>query len=141
MKGNIAKRSRKCFQTVAVLSFLAVMVLSVSGQVHAWDLKEAAKSYEGATIRTIGEALPPLEALDKVKEKFTKATGIKVVVEQYAHEEAVDKVMLDLNSRTGRYDFIIQPHRELGRFVENKHVVPLSRFFKRRQAPGPRLPP
>ena len=67
MKGKIERKSRNCFQTVAILSVLAVLVFTVSGQVLAWDLKEAAKPYEGATIRTIGEALPPLEALDKVK--------------------------------------------------------------------------
>ncbi len=63
------------------------------------------------------------------------------MVEQYAHEEAVDKVMLDLNSRTGRYDFIIQPHRELGRFVENKHVVPLSRFLNDTKLRDPNFHP
>ena len=47
----------------------------------------------------------------------------------YEHSEAVNKVMLDLNSQRGRYDFILQPHRELGRFVENGHLVPLETFM------------
>ncbi|MHC4463079.1 MAG: ABC transporter substrate-binding protein [Planctomycetota bacterium] len=129
MKGFTVTTNKKWFHTSTILCGLAIMVLIIYGQAQAWDLKEAAKPYKGDTIRTIGEALPPLEALDKIKTKFTELTGIKVVVEQYAHEEAVDKVMLDLNARTGRYDFIIQPHRELGRFAENKHVVPLERFM------------
>jgi multiple sugar transport system substrate-binding protein len=129
MKGFTVKKNRHWFQISMILCSLALVVLTVFGQAQAWDLKEAAKPYKGATIRTIGEALPPLEALDQIRTKFTDLTGIKVIVEQYAHEEAVDKVMLDLNSHTGRYDFIIQPHRELGRFVENKHVIPLSRFM------------
>ena len=129
MKGFNVATNKKWFHTSMILCGLAIVVLFVCGQAQAWDLKEAAKPYKGETIRTIGEALPPLEALDKIKTKFTDLTGIKVVVEQYAHEEAVDKVMLDLNARTGRYDFIIQPHRELGRFVENKHVIPLERFM------------
>ena len=129
MKGFTVKKNQKWLKTSMIFCALTILLLTVFGQAQAWDLKAASKPYKGETIRTIGEALPPLEALDKVKEKFTKLTGIKVVVEQYAHEEAVDKVMLDLNSHTGRYDFIIQPHRELGRFVENKHVVPLSRFM------------
>jgi len=129
MKGFTVKKNQKWLRISMTFFTLTILLLTVFGQAQAWDLKAASKPYKGETIRTIGEALPPLEALDKVKEKFTKLTGIKVVVEQYAHEEAVDKVMLDLNSHTGRYDFIIQPHRELGRFVENKHVVPLSRFM------------
>jgi multiple sugar transport system substrate-binding protein len=107
---------------------LALAVLGWVQPALCWSLKEAAAPYRGAAIRTIGEALPPLEALDKLKERFTEETGIKVIIEQYAHEEAVDKVMLDLNSRTGRYDFIIQPHRELGRFVENNHAISITRF-------------
>ncbi len=129
MRATVGKAIRKCGRNSMILTLLSVMVLTAAGQVRAWDLQEAAKAYKGSTIRTIGEALPPLEALDKVKTKFTELTGIEVVIEQYAHEEAVDKVMLDLNARTGRYDFIIQPHRELGRFVENNHVVAFERFM------------
>ncbi len=95
----------------------------------AWSLAEAAKPYRGTTIRTIGEALPPLEAMAKLKSRFEEETGIKVEIEMYEHSEAVNKVMLDLNSRRGRYDFILQPHRELGRFVENGHLESLEKYL------------
>ena len=95
----------------------------------AWTLEEAAAPYKGVTIRAIGEALPPLEAMDAMKHTFEERTGINVVIEMYEHSEAVNKVMLDLNSQRGRYDFILQPHRELGRFVENGHLVPLAKFM------------
>jgi multiple sugar transport system substrate-binding protein len=107
----------------------AVLGLGVAGTAQAWTLEEAAAPYEGVTIRTIGEALPPLEAMAELKGEFEERTGIELVIEMYEHSEAVNKVMLDLNSRRGRYDFILQPHRELGRFVENDHVVPLEEFM------------
>lgn len=128
MRAGENARSKSGCRVVCLALLLGLFVFSGVNQAWCWNLKDAAAPYRGATIRTIGEALPPLEALDKLKDKFTKETGIEVIVEQYAHEEAVDKVMLDLNSRTGRYDFIIQPHRELGRFVENNHVTPISQF-------------
>jgi multiple sugar transport system substrate-binding protein len=106
-----------------------VFGLGVAGSAHAWTLEEAAAPYRGTTIRAIGEALPPLEAMDALKGEFEERTGIEVVIEMYEHSEAVNKVMLDLNSRRGRYDFILQPHRELGRFVENGHLVPLEAFM------------
>ena len=106
-----------------------VLGLGSAGSPQAWTLEEAAAPYEGATIRAIGEALPPLEAMDALKHEFEERTGIEVVIEMYEHSEAVNKVMLDLNSRRGRYDFILQPHRELGRFVENGHLVPLETFM------------
>jgi len=49
----------------------------------AWSLEEAAAPYKGVTIRTVGEALPPLEAMDKLKSQFEERTGIKVVIEMY----------------------------------------------------------
>lgn len=128
MRGRESVRSRFKLSRVWLALAVALLVFAGAQQAFCWNLKEAAEPYRGATIRTIGEALPPLEALDKLKDKFTAETGIEVIIEQYAHEEAVDKVMLDLNSRTGRYDFIIQPHRELGRFVENNHVIPITQF-------------
>lgn len=94
-----------------------------------WTLEAAAAPYRGVTLRTIGESLPPLEAMAKLTPKFEERTGIKVIIEMYEHSEAVNKVMLDLNSKRGRYDFILQPHRELGRFVENGHVLALDRFM------------
>jgi len=117
--------ARRCAAAAALLAF----GLAAGGQAGAWSLEEAAKPYAGVTLRTIGEALPPLEAMNKLKGEFEKRTGIEVVIEMYEHSEAVNKVMLDLNSQRGRYDFILQPHRELGRFVKNGHVVALDRFM------------
>jgi len=101
-----------------------------SGQAAGpWSLEKAAAPYRGVTLRTIGESLPPLEAMGRLKADFEKRTGINVVIEMYEHSEAVNKVMLDLNSKVGRYDFILQPHRELGRFVTNGHLLSIEKFL------------
>lgn len=110
-------------------------------QAKAWSLEEAAAPYEGTTIRTIGEALPPLEAMQELVPEFERRTGITVEIEMYEHSEAVNKVMLDLNSKRGRYDFIIQPHRELGRFVTNGHVEPLDVFMNDQKLRDPEFKP
>ncbi len=114
---------------LSALAVGLVLGLALTSQAGAWSLEEAAAPYKGTTIRTIGEALPPLEAMNKMKGEFEKRTGIKVVIEMYEHSEAVNKVMLDLNSKRGRYDFILQPHRELGRFVENGHLTVIEKFM------------
>lgn len=119
----------------------AVMTLGPVSHAAAWSLEEAAAPYKGATIRTIGEALPPLEAMKELAPEFEKRTGIKVEIEMYEHSEAVSKVMLDLNSKRGRYDFIIQPHRELGKFVTNGHVVPVDAFMADPQLRDPDFKP
>lgn len=119
---------------------LAVFTLG-SADAIAWSLEEAAAPYKGATIRTVGEALPPLEAMNKLKSEFEKRTGIEVVIEMYEHSEAVNKVMLDLNSKRGRYDFILQPHRELGRFVKSDHLEALEKYMNDEKLRDPTFSP
>jgi multiple sugar transport system substrate-binding protein len=111
-----------------IVGTVAAVMLQVA-HAAAWTLEEAAKPYSGATIRIVGEALAPLEALAKLAPEFEKATGITVEVEMYEHSEAVNKVQLDLNSKRGRYDVIIQPHRELGKFATNGHLLEIAGFM------------
>ncbi|MDQ6435324.1 sugar ABC transporter substrate-binding protein [Mesorhizobium sp. LHD-90] len=118
----------KTFAGRLIMGGIASVLLQVA-QAGAWTLEEAAKPYSGATVRVVGEALPPLEALAKLAPQFEQATGIDVEVEMYEHSEAVNKVQLDLNSRRGRYDVIIQPHRELGKFATNGHLLDLAGFM------------
>ena len=123
------------------LAATATVVLIGASSAWAWSLEEAAAPYKGTTIRTIGEALPPLEAMAKLKDEFEARTGIEVIIEMYEHSEAVNKVMLDLNSRRGRYDFILQPHRELGRFVKNGHVEALEPYLADKALRDPSFQP
>ncbi len=119
----------------------AVLSFGPMAEANAWSLEEAAAPYKGTTIRTIGEALPPLEAMKKLAPEFEKLTGITVEIEMYEHSEAVSKVMLDLNSKRGRYDFIIQPHRELGKFVTNAHVEPIDTYLGSAELRDPEFKP
>ncbi|MBC7223744.1 MAG: hypothetical protein H5T59_05660, partial [Anaerolineae bacterium] len=82
-----------------------------------WSLAKAAEPWKGQTLRLIGEALPPLEALEKLKGQFEEETGVKVVIEGLGHEEAVEKVTLDFAGQTGIYDIVLQPHRAIGKLV------------------------
>jgi multiple sugar transport system substrate-binding protein len=138
MKNNTIT-GRFCRSSI-VAAALAVFTL-VSADASAWSLEAAAAPYKGVTIRTVGEALPPLEAMNKLKSEFEKRTGIEVVIEMYEHSEAVNKVMLDLNSKRGRYDFILQPHRELGRFVKNGHLETLEKYMNDAKLRDPSFKP
>ena len=123
--------------------YAAALFVAVLGSTNAWawSLEEAAAPYKGTTVRTIGESLPPLEAMDKLKSEFEERTNIKVVIEMYEHSEAVSKVMLDLNSKRGRYDFILQPHRELGRFVKSGHLEALEKYMNDKKLRDPTFKP
>lgn len=94
-----------------------------------WTLATAAEPYQGETLRLIGEALPPLEALEQLKGEFEEITGVEVVIEGLGHEEAVEKVTLDFAGQTGVYDVVLQPHRALGKLVSNGWVRPIDEFY------------
>ncbi len=94
-----------------------------------WILAGAAAPYKGVTLRAIGEALPPLEAMVKLAPKFEQETGIKLEIELYEYSEVLNKATLDLNSRRGRYDIILHPQRELGRLVKNGHVREIAPYM------------
>ena len=134
---TLLNRSSRSSVVAATLMFFTLG----SADAIAWTLEEAAAPYKGVTIRTVGEALPPLEAMDKLKSEFEKRTGIEVVIEMYEHSEAVNKVMLDLNSKRGRYDFILQPHRELGRFVKSGHLETLEKYMNDAKLRDPSFKP
>lgn len=94
-----------------------------------WTLAKAAEPWKGETIRVIGEALPPLEALQELSPQFEEITGVKVIIEGLGHEEAVEKVTLDFAGQTGVYDIVLQPHRALGKLVSNGWVRPIDEFY------------
>ncbi len=95
----------------------------------AWSLKEAAKPYAGTTIRVIGEALAPLESLNQQKSAFEEETGIKVVIEQHAFDQVIQKTTADFVGGTGFYDAILNPHVRVPTLIVNDWIQPLDAFL------------
>ena len=106
-----------------------------------WSLAEAAKPFAGRTIRLIGEDYPPLQAIDKMKDDFEKATGITVEVERYEADAVLQKIAFDLNSKTGRYDLIVQVYFDMGRLVTQGQIRPMDAFLVSKQLHNPSFKP
>ena len=106
----------------------SAVVLSSSGA-EEWSLKEAAKPYEGVTIRVIGEALPPLESLDQQKVAFEEETGINVEVEQHAFDQVIQKTTADFIGGTGFYDAVLNPLMRVPTLVVNGWALPLETYL------------
>lgn len=118
----------------------ASTLLLVAPALAGWtSLEEAAKPYKGTEIRVIGESLPPLEGLEKVKAQFEKRTGIKVSIEMYGHQEVVEKTTADFVGRTKIYDVVLNPHREMGKLVGNEWIQPLKKFLDNENLHNPEL--
>ena len=68
---------------------------------------EAAKPYEGVTIRGVSESTPPSNYVkDVIAPQFTKDTGIKVEFETTSWDQMYDKAIKDMEAKTGLYDFV-----------------------------------
>ncbi len=112
-----------------ILSLAALALFSSAALAGEWSLTEAAKPWKGQSLRLIGESLPPLEALAKVKHEFEELTGVDVVIEQYGQAEVIEKTMADFVGQTSIYDLIISPHRQIGAYVENGWLREIDQFL------------
>ena len=112
-----------------------------NGPGSTWSLTEAAKPYRGQTIRLIGEDYPPLQAIEKMKPDFEKVTGINVEVERYEAEAVLQKIAFDLNSKTGRYDLIIQVYFDMGRLATQNQLRPINTFLSNAKLHNPSFDP
>jgi multiple sugar transport system substrate-binding protein len=130
---------KKKILIVSVISLVLVCLFFNFGFAKWTSLEENSKPFSGVTLRLIGESLPPLEGLKKVKAQFEEATGIKVEIEMYGHEEVIEKTSADFIGRTGIYDVVLNPHREIGKIVGNKWVVPLEHFYNNEDLRDPEL--
>jgi len=102
---------------VALMSVVLIMVI-----IFFWP------KHRNPTLRLIGEALPPLEALAAMAPAFKAETGVEVIVEQYAAEEVHQKVLSDLAGGSATYDIVLQPHKHLGRLVSRGYLQSLGRY-------------
>jgi multiple sugar transport system substrate-binding protein len=94
-----------------------------------WEgLQVASEPYRGATLKILGEDLPPLNSLNKLKEKFTDETGIKVEIDFKNHSKVIQSILEGALTKAYKYDIFFIPHKEMGKLVESKSVFPISLF-------------
>ena len=84
---------------------------------------------ENIELHVIGEALPPLEGLNKIKDIYEgEHPGVKIVIEPYEFESLLQKSTADFTARTGQYDCVMSIYYNLGKYAENGWVVPIDEF-------------
>lgn len=102
----------------------------------AW-FRAAAEPYKGETIKVIGEALPPLDALAKKSEEFTAITGINVDVEGRDMDSLNQKLTADFIGGTALYDVGMVWWGWVPAYVENDWLVPNSELQKNKDITHP----
>jgi len=77
-------------------------------------------------LRVIGEAVSTIDAVEAAAKEYSAKTGIQIVVEKYEFETALQKSTLDLTSKTGQYDIILQYAAALGKFARQGHIFKME---------------
>lgn len=130
---------RRWWVAIVVIALTVGVQFAPTASQPAWSLGEAAKPYRGITLRMIGEALNPLASLDKQKALFEKETGIKVIIEQRAFDQVLEKTTADFAGKTGTYDLFLNPHVQLATLVTNRWVRPIDEFLKNPRLSDPQF--
>jgi multiple sugar transport system substrate-binding protein len=90
-----------------LIAFFATLVAwgTAAAQTDFWS--EAAKPYEGVTIRGVSESTPPSNYVkDVLASQFEEETGIQVEFEVTAWDQMYDKAIKDMEANTAIYDFV-----------------------------------
>lgn len=81
------------------------------------------------TLHVIGEALPPVESLRELGKEFSRQYGVQIEVHPFEFETALSKTLLDFSAGTGNYDVVYGIYFNLGKYVENKYILPFEPFM------------
>ncbi len=91
---------------------------------------EAAKPFQGLTIRVVSEEIDTHQYEGKVLAKaFTEITGIKVVHERVPEGAVVDKLFKQMKGGSNEYDMYINDSDAIGAHFRYGVTVPLSDFM------------
>ncbi len=85
----------------------SALALTIASPALADFWADAAKPYQGVTIRGVSESTPPSNYVkDVLAPAFTEATGIKVEFETTSWDQMYDKAIKDMEANSGIYDFV-----------------------------------
>ena len=119
----------KCHPAWLISSFAA---MAMTGGALAQDFwAEAAKPYEGVTIRGVSESTPPSNYVkDVLAPQFEEATGIKVEFEVTSWDQMYDKAIKDMEANTGIYDFVYIEQDIIYSYLARDFLVNISEALK-----------
>lgn len=137
-----AARTPRLGRLVALATVLAVGCLAAASPGHAWTVEEAAKPYAGATIKCVGDGYAPFLAYQKLAERFTGMTGIKVEWEVGDVGAALrQKMTADVINKTGVYDCVELPSIDVGLWVAQGFAKPIYELLADEKLHDPSFDP
>ncbi|MFE0014958.1 ABC transporter substrate-binding protein [Mesorhizobium sp. NPDC059054] len=110
--------NRRIFMTA---SAAATIFACLSAPVLAQD-----KPFDGVQLSVLMEGHPTTDAIQKLLPEFKTVTGIDVALEVVPEQDITAKMLLELSSKSGRYDVVQNNIIYVPGFVKNGYIVPLD---------------
>ncbi|WP_082034169.1 ABC transporter substrate-binding protein [Cohnella kolymensis] len=118
--------------TILILSLVTACSSGKGGE-GASSSAPAASGKGGSKkeLNILMETVPDTEMVQKVTEKFTQETGIKVNIEAVNYASMHEKLVPQLLGATSSYDLIVVDNYWVGEFTDAGWLEPLDSFIKR----------
>jgi len=104
---------------------LTVAVATLSTSVKA----DENRRYAGTEIVVAELTRGTSNAFKKFIPEFEKKTGIKVRFEQYPARDLLQRILLDVEAKTGRFDVMYLSPSWMGPLIKGNHLLPLDKML------------
>ena len=117
------------FRTATAVALAGMVVTSPAWAQSFWA--EAAKPYEGVTIRGVSESTPPSNYVkDVLAAQFEEETGIKIEFEVTSWDQMYDKAIKDMEADTGIYDFVYIEQDIIYSYLDRDFLVNITQSLQ-----------
>jgi len=96
-------------------------------------------SQEQITLKVIGEDYSPMQGLEKIKDRFTAETGLRVEISRFDAETLRKKSIGDFQAGAANYDVIMGAFYDVGLFAANGWVLDVGEALSRDGWRDPKL--
>lgn len=108
-------------RTFLATTAAAAMLSGLAAPAMAQD-----KPFDGVQLSVLMEGHPTTDAISKMLPAFKELTGIDVALEVVPEQDITAKMLLELSSKSGRYDVVQNNIIYIPGFVKNGYIVPLE---------------
>ena len=107
-------------------TFLATTAAATILCGYAAQATAQAKPFDGVQLSVLMEGHPTTDAIKKMLPEFKTLTGIDVALEVVPEQDISAKILLELSSKSGRYDIVQNNIIYIPGLVKNGYIVPLD---------------
>ncbi len=107
-------------------TFLAANAATAILSTDAARAAQQGKPFDGVQLSVLMEGHPTTDAIQRMLPAFKTLTGIDVALEVVPEQDISAKILLELSSKSGRYDVVQDNIIYVPVFAKNGYIIPLD---------------